>query len=55
MQKLTPALKFDGKDYLMLTPQIAGIPARELGAIAGNLSIDRNSIVAAIDFLLAGF
>jgi len=32
MRTLTPVLKFDGKDYLMLTPQIAGIAARDLGA-----------------------
>jgi hypothetical protein len=38
----------------MLTPQIAGIPARDLGPIAGNLASDRNTIVAAVDFLLTG-
>jgi toxin CcdB len=55
MQKLTPILKFDGKEYLMLTPQIAGISLRELGPIAGDLASDRDTIVAAVDFLLAGF
>ena len=54
MRTLTPILKFDGKEYLMLTPQIAGIPVRDLGPIAGNLATDRDTIVAAIDFLLAG-
>jgi len=54
MRTLTPVLKFDDKEYLMLTPQIAGIPARDLGPIAGNLASDRNTIVAAVDFLLTG-
>ena len=54
MRMLTPILKFDGKDYLMLTPQIAGIAARDLGPIAGSLASHRDSIVAAVDFLLAG-
>ena len=54
MRTLTPILKFEGKHYLMLTPQLAGIPARELGAVAGDLVSDRDTIVAAVDFLLAG-
>jgi toxin CcdB len=37
-----------------LTPQVAGISARELGPVAGNLAADQDTIVAAIDFLLAG-
>jgi len=38
----------------MLTPQVAGIPTRELGPLAGDLNSDRDTIVAAVDFLLAG-
>ncbi len=55
MRTLTPILRFEGKEYLMLTPQIAGIPARELGPIVGDLASDRDTIVAAVDFLFAGF
>lgn len=55
MQTLTPNLRFDGKDYLMLTPQLAGIPARELGPVVGDLASHRDAIIAAIDFLLSGF
>ena len=54
MRTLTPILKFDGKEYLMLTPQVAGIPSRELGPIAGDLESDRDKIFAAMDFLLSG-
>jgi toxin CcdB len=54
MRTLTPILKFEGKDYLMLTPQVSGIPARELGPVAGDLASERDTIVAAVDFLRAG-
>jgi toxin CcdB len=55
MKTLTPALHFEGKEYLMLTPQLAGIPARELGPVAGDLASARDTIIAAVDFLLSGF
>ena len=54
MRTLTPILKFQGKEFMMLTPQVAGIPARELGPIAGDLASDQNKIIAAVDFLLSG-
>jgi toxin CcdB len=54
MRTLTPILEFEGKRYLMLTPQVAGIPTRELGPLAGDLNSDRDTIVAAVDFLRAG-
>jgi hypothetical protein len=38
----------------MLTPQVAGVPARELGPVAGDLASDRVRIVAAVDFLRSG-
>ncbi len=54
MQTLTPILKFEGKEFQMLTPQVAGIPARELGAVVGDLTSERDKIIAAVDFLLSG-
>jgi toxin CcdB len=54
MRTLTPVLRFEGKEYVVLTPQLAGIPARELGPIAGHLISERDAIIAAVDFLLAG-
>jgi toxin CcdB len=54
MRTLTPILKFEGKEFLMVTPQVAGIPERELGPIAGDLASHRDKIVAAVDFLLSG-
>ena len=52
---LTPALAFDGEEYVLMTPQLAGIGRTELGAAVGSLANERQSIIAAMDFLLMGF
>jgi toxin CcdB len=54
METLTPLLRVDGKDYLMLTPQLAGVATRELGAEVANLAGERGRIVAALDLLVTG-
>jgi len=54
MRTLTPVLRFEEKEYVVLTPQLAGIPAKEFGPIAGHLISERDAIIAAVDFLLAG-
>ena len=54
MRALMPILVFEGTEYLMFTPQVAGVPVRELGPVAGDLHSDRDKIVAAVDFLLTG-
>ena len=52
---LTPKISFEGDEYVLLTPQLAGISRTELGALAGSLTGDRQAIVAAVDFWLTGF
>ena len=52
---LTPALAFDGEEYVLMTPQVAGIARTELGATVGSLANERQTIIAAMDFLLTGF
>jgi toxin CcdB len=52
---LTPALKFDGDVYVLMTPQLAGIARSDLGVASGTLLEERQTILAAIDFLLTGF
>jgi toxin CcdB len=54
MQGLTPSLGVAGKEYLMVTPQLAGISVRELGAIVDTVSGERAKIIAAIDVLITG-
>jgi toxin CcdB len=55
LSNLTPALKFDGETYVLMTPQLAGVARTELGAAAGSVAEQRQVIVAAIDFLVTGF
>ena len=52
---LTPVVPFEGEDFVLLTPQLAGIARADLGAAVGNLASARQAIVAAIDFLASGF
>lgn len=54
MSKLTPVLLVQGQDYCMITPQLAGIHKRELGAEIEILTAYQNDIIAAVDFLLSG-
>jgi toxin CcdB len=55
LSHLTPTLAFDGEDYLLMTTQLAGIARTDLGTAVGNLASARQSIIAAVDFLLKGF
>jgi toxin CcdB len=54
MQTLTPSISVDGKAYLMVTPQLAGIALRELGPVVADAKADRPKIIAALDFLISG-
>ncbi len=54
MQTLTPLLFVQDTEYLMVTTQLAGIVARELGPLTLDLSGDRQTIIAALDLLLTG-
>jgi toxin CcdB len=54
LAKLMPKIRVDGVDYVMLTPQLAGIPVRHLGYEVENLADNRAEIVAALDLLVSG-
>jgi len=54
MRTLTPTLVVEGKDYLMVTPQLAGIAAREIGSAIADVSEQRPIILAALDLLITG-
>jgi len=54
MQTLTPVLVVESKDYVLVTPQLAGIAARELGPAVADLSGQRQAILAALDLLFTG-
>ena len=52
---LMPTVQFEGEAYILMTPQLAGVARSELGPPPGNLAGRRDTIVAAMDFLLSGF
>jgi len=54
MAILTPKLKFEGREYVLLTPQLAGIAARELGPAVGDRASEREVMIAALNLLIAG-
>lgn len=54
MQGLTPELNYDGEQLLLLTPQVASIPAKFLKNPVGSLSHFRDEIIAAMDFAITG-
>lgn len=54
LRTLMPVLEVEGERFVMLTPQMAGIPKSELGAQVTRIGQYRFEIIAAIDFLLTG-
>jgi toxin CcdB len=54
MRTLTPVLEVDGKEYVLMIPQLAGIAARELGPPVADLSSQRPAVLAAVDLLFTG-
>ena len=55
LRSLMPVFEIEGERFVMLTPQIAGIPKSELGTPVTRVERYRSEIIAAIDFLVTGF
>ncbi|HUQ76100.1 MAG TPA: CcdB family protein [Burkholderiales bacterium] len=53
-ERLNPQFEIDGRKVLMLTQELAGIPRKALGELAGNLVHERTHIIAALDFAFTG-
>lgn len=54
LETLTPILEVDGESFVMVTPQLAGVSTKALGSVVTDLSAHRESIMAALDFLITG-
>lgn len=54
IETLMPAFKIDGKNHVMVTPQLAGISRKQLGAVVDDLSARRDEIISALDLLITG-
>ena len=55
VSQLTPIIEFEGASFVLVTPQLAGISRSDLGTVAGNVADRRETILAAMDFLILGF
>jgi len=54
LKTLTPIFAIDGKQYVMVTPQLAGVSKKSLGTAVADLSAKRDEIIAALDLLITG-
>jgi toxin CcdB len=54
MNRLTPVVVVDGKQYIAVTPQLSAITKNELGPVIADLAADRADFISALDFLLTG-
>ena len=53
-ERLNPALQLEGREYFLLTPELAGVPRRILAEPVANLARERQAIVDALDFVFSG-
>jgi toxin CcdB len=51
---LNPAFEIEGREVFMLTPELAGVPSKAVGARVGNLASERAAIIAALDMVFTG-
>jgi len=49
IKTLSPIFKIDGKRFVMVTPQLAGVAKQQLGAVVAELSAQRHEIISALD------
>lgn len=54
LDQLMPVLHVDGQPFVMVPPQLAGVPRRVLGEVVADLAPQRDEIIAALDFLVVG-
>lgn len=56
LERLSPVIRVEGEDYVLMTTDIAALPVKRLGEKITNLG-DRHGdeIAAALDFLFVGF
>jgi toxin CcdB len=51
---LNPVFEVQGEQVVMSTAELAGVPIQALGEKVGALSEQRDAIMRALDFLIAG-
>lgn len=53
MERLTPEIRYEDENLLLLAPQISAIPAKLLTEPIGSLAHFREQIIASLDFAIA--
>lgn len=54
LPRLNPVVNINGKDYVLLTQQLAAVPLKALGAKTISAAGHRDVFVAALDLLING-
>lgn len=54
ISSLSPVLKLNGREYVLMTPLLAGVALARLGKPVADLSGERATILAALDLLISG-
>lgn len=54
LTRLCPTLEIEGKKFIAITQQIAGIDRKSLGKEVCDLARYRSEIIAALDFIVSG-
>jgi toxin CcdB len=54
MKILNPVIPVDGTDYILMTHLLAAIPVSALQRKIGSAALQRNEIIASLDFLFTG-
>jgi len=52
--RLTPIVKIDGEQYVVLVPNLVAVRVADLRAVRGRLTAHRTELVAALDYLFLG-
>jgi toxin CcdB len=55
IKELNPLIVIDGKEFVILTQQMASIHKKDIGSFVHDASFLRQEMLDAIDFLITGF
>ncbi|MEE1610773.1 CcdB family protein [Microvirga sp. CF3016] len=55
LTELSPPVRIDGREFVVMIPLLASIPVRELQRPVGSLVSDQDAIKRALDVLFLGF
>ncbi|MCC6472801.1 MAG: CcdB family protein [Burkholderiales bacterium] len=53
-ERLNPVFSIEGRQMVLLAPELASVPRKSLGEPVANLAANRNEIIAALDLVITG-